>query len=318
MAANSRRPVVVLTGPTAAGKSALALDLAARLGGEIVNADSMQVYRHLDIGTAKPSLSDRARVPHHLIDVVTPDARYDAARYARDARAAATAIHARGCLTVLCGGTGLYVRAFLEGLLDAGGADPSLREQLEAEARAAREAGDATLLHRRLAACDPESADRIHPHDERRLVRALEIALRTGRPASVLRREHGRVRGPFRALYLVIDPGREDLDGRIDARCTRMIEQGLLQEVRDLQQRGYGRHLRPLQAIGYRHMWPVVDGHETLANALQAMQHDTRRFARRQRTWFRAVAHAIWLHPQDRDGLAKRVDEFLAGAEPRA
>lgn len=310
-----RPPVVVVAGPTAAGKTPAAIELAQRFGGEIVNADSVQVYRYLDIGTAKPTLAERARVPHHLLDVVTPDVPYNAGRYAREARAAAAAIHARGGVVFLTGGTGLYIRAFLEGLIDDGAARPGLREQLECEAQQAARAGDPHRLHRRLAERDPEAARRIHPNDVRRTVRALELALATGTPASRLRAAHGFADRPFRVLYLVLDPGREALDARIDARARAMIEGGLLQECRALRERGYGPELRPLQAIGYRHVMPVVDGIDTLANALEGMRRDTRRFARRQRTWFRAVPDAVWVDPADRAGLEARVAAFLGAAE---
>ena len=308
---SERPPVVVVTGPTAAGKSALALRLAERFDGEIVNADSMQVYRYLDIGTAKPSAADRARVPHHLLDVVLPNVPYNAGRYTREARDAAARVHARGRAVLLAGGTGLYIRAFLEGLLEGGGADPALRQRLEAEHAAARAEGDPGRLHRRLEGLDPAAAARIHPHDLRRLVRALELVERTGRPASAQRGEHGFGDRPYRVLHLALDPGVEELDRRIDRRCAGMIEAGLLREVRELRARGFGPELRPLQAIGYRHMQPVVDGLDTLVNALAAMQQDTRRFARRQRTWLRGVPEARWLHPDDQDGVVKAVEEFL-------
>jgi len=305
-------PVVVVTGPTATGKSALAVALAERLGGEIVNADSMQVYRFLDIGTAKPGPAARARVPHHLLDVVTPDVAYNAARYGREARAAAARIHARGAPVFLVGGTGLYIRVFLHGLVEEEGApDGALREALEAEHARALAEGDPQRLHRRLAELDPGSAATIHPHDVRRIVRALEIRGRSGRPASEIRRRQGFGERRYRVLHLALDREVAELDARIDERCRAMIEAGLLQEVRGLVERGYGPRLRPLQAIGYRHMWPVVEGSDTLANALRAMQRDTRRFARRQRTWLRGVPEAVWMHPRDEAGIAKAVDAFL-------
>jgi tRNA dimethylallyltransferase len=305
-------PVVVVAGPTAAGKSGVALELALRFGGEIVNADSMQVYRGLDIGTAKPSAADRARVPHHMLDVVTPDVPYNAGRYSREARAAASHIHARHGLVLLAGGTGLYIRAFLEGLIDdEDGADRELRARLEREAARAVEEGEAGRLHARLAEVDPIAATRIHPNDVRRTVRALELVGRHGAPISRLRDRHGFSDRPYTVLYLVLDPGREELDRRIDARSAAMIEAGLLRECRALRAQGYGPELRPLRAIGYRHMMPVVDGQDTLANAVAGMQQDTRQFARRQRTWFRGVREAVWMHPDDRDGIEARVRAFV-------
>jgi len=307
-----RGPVVVLTGPTAAGKSALALELAERFGAEILNADSMQVYRFMDVGTGKPSLAERQRVPHHLFDVVTPKEHYDAARYGRDARRAADAVLAAGRVPFLVGGTGLYIRAFLGGLLDGGGADPERREALEREHERAVRAGEANRLHERLAGLDPEAAARIHPNDVRRVIRALELVGRGEGRVSERRRAHGFADRPYRVLHLALDREREALDARIDARCRRMIEGGLLQEVRDLRERGYGPELRPMRSIGYRHMQPVVEGSDTLVNAQAAMQRDTRRFARRQRTWLRGVPEARWLDAGDHDAVAASVEAFLA------
>jgi len=307
-----RQPVVVLTGPTAAGKTTLALDIAARFDAEIVNADSMQVFRFMDIGSAKPSLEERARAPHHLFDLVNPDDPYSAGRYATDARETASKIHAAGKLALLVGGTGLYIRAFLEGLIDTGGADVALRERLETEHEKARTDGDPLRLYRRLEDLDPRAAARIHPNDLRRTIRALEIVERCGREASVVRGEHGFLDTPYDTLHLALDPGREIVNERINARCEAMIEAGLLQEVRRLREMGYGPDLRPMQAIGYRHINPVADGRDTLANALPAMQTDTRRFARRQRTWLRKVEEAVWCDPREPDGVLARVDRFLS------
>jgi tRNA dimethylallyltransferase len=305
-------PVVVLTGPTATGKSTLALQLAERFGGEVVNADSMQVYRFLDIGTAKPSLEDRSRVPHHVFDVVTPDVPYSAGRYLEDARAAAAAIHARGAPVLLVGGTGLYIRAFLHGLVEEGGAaDPELRAELEASHARAVAEDDPTRLHRRLDEEDPDSARTIHPNDVRRIIRALEILDRTGEAPSRVRARQGFDDSPYRVLHLALDLEVKELDARIDERCRNMIDGGLLQEVRGLVERRYGPELRSLQAIGYRHMWPVVEGSTTLARALPEMQRDTRRFARRQRTWLRRVPEAVWIDARDAESAAKRVESFL-------
>lgn len=304
-------PVVVVTGPTASGKTSIGIEIARRFGGEIVNADSMQVYRYMDVGTAKPTPEERATVPHHVFDIVDPDANYSAGRYGGDARRAADAIHGRGGLVVLVGGTGLYIRAFLEGLVSDGGANPELRDRLEREHRQAVAEDDPERLHRWLEELDPEAADRIHPNDVRRTVRALEICDQAGRPASGVRSDHGFADRPYRSLHLAIDPGRESLGERIDQRCEEMIEAGLLREVRHLRQAGYGPELRTMQAIGYRHINPVADGSDTLANALVAMQRDTRRFARRQRTWIRKLNDVVWLDPADEAGILQNVDRFL-------
>ncbi|MFP6641061.1 MAG: tRNA (adenosine(37)-N6)-dimethylallyltransferase MiaA [Myxococcota bacterium] len=305
-------PVVVVTGPTASGKTDLALSLAERFDGEIVNADSMQVYRHMDIGTAKPSPDERARVPHHLFDVVDPDTRYSAGRYAQEARAAARAIHERGRTIFLTGGTGLYIRAFLHGLVATGEANTSLREELEDEQQQGAREGQPQRLHERLAELDPRAAETIHPHDVRRTIRALEIISQSGRSAWAVRQDHSFGQSPFRSLHLAIDPGREEVAARIDERCRKMIDTGLLSEVRALRQRGYGPELRPMQAIGYRHINPVVDGADILSNAVEVMIRDTRRFARRQRTWLRGVDEAIWLAPTEESEVERRVEAFLA------
>jgi tRNA dimethylallyltransferase len=306
-----RPPVVVVTGPTASGKTAIAIRLARQFGGEILNADSMQVYRYLDIGTAKPTLAERALVPHHLIDIVAPDVQYNAGRYARDARRAAEGVQRRRGLVFLVGGTGLYIRAFLEGLMQGGGAVPERRRALEEEHRAAVAAGEPRRLHDRLAALDPESGARIHPNDLVRIIRALELIEGTGRSVSELRRSHRFREHRYRTLHLVIDPGPEKLKACIDARCVQMVEAGLLQEVRGLRERGYGPELSCMRAIGYRHMQPVIEGSETLANVLVEMQRDTRHFARRQRTWLRSLPDAVWMDPDDEQGLLSAVGAFL-------
>ena len=311
MSPSQLSPVIVIAGPTASGKTALAIRLALRFSGEIVNADSMQVYRGMDIGTAKPSAAERASVPHHLIDVVAPGEPYHAARFAADAGAAIAAIRSRGHLPFLVGGTGLYIRAVLKGLNAGVGRDRGFREALEAEHARALATGDPARLHRRLGEVDPASAARLHPHDLVRIVRALEIHAATGRTASEVYRESAR-HARYDALYLALDPGRDELAARIDARCEAMIAGGLLQEVRALRAAGHGPELASMKAIGYRHMQPVIDGQDTLANVLAAMKRDTRQFARRQRTWLRGEAGAIWVDPADESGIAARIEAFLA------
>ena len=306
-----RPPVVVVTGPTGSGKSSLAIELAERFEGEIANADSMQVFRYMDIGSAKPSMEERARVPHHLFDIVDPDEPYSAGRYAEEARAAAAQIHARGHVVFLTGGTGLYIRAFLDGLIKTEVVDPGLRKRLEEEQARAAEEGDPTRLHRRLREFDAQAAEKIHPNDVRRTVRALEILEQSGESASSVREAHGFRDRPFRVLHLSIDPGREALTKRIETRAEAMIEAGLLREVRGLRQRGYSADLKPMQAIGYRHIQPVVDGADTLANALEAIKVDTRRFARRQRTWIRGLPDVHWHDPAEPEAIFERVGRFL-------
>jgi tRNA dimethylallyltransferase len=195
-----------------------------------------------------------------------------------------------------------------------GGADPERRRALEEEHRAAVAAGEPRRLHDRLASLDPESGARIHPNDLVRLIRSLELIEATGRSVSELRRSHRPGDRRYRTLHLVIDPGPEKLKACIDARCVQMIEAGLLQEVRSLRERGYGPDLPCMRAIGYRHMQPVIDGADTLANVLAEMQRDTRHFARRQRTWLRSLRDAVWMQPDDEEGLLETVETFLRGS----
>lgn len=286
-------PLIVLVGPTAAGKSSLALALAERVEGEIVAADSMQVYRGLDIGTAKPSADDRRRVPHHLLDLVEPDQPFTAADYVRLASAAIADIRARGRLPILAGGTGLYIRALFRGLFDGPGEMTVLRETLYQEAARVGSA----VLHRRLETTDPEAAAAIHPNDLFRIVRALEVTTVSGRPISTLRaearRQHRSIPGPV--LTFGLERNRQELYQRIDMRVEAMMTQGLLREVRGLLDQGYRATLKPLQAIGYRHMVEHLEGRIGLDGAATALQRDTRRYAKRQLTWFRHQDEIEWL-----------------------
>jgi tRNA dimethylallyltransferase len=298
---------LVIAGPTASGKSALSLDLAERFGGEIVNADSRQIYRFMDIGTAKPEADERRRVPHHLFDVATPDERFDAARYHELARPSVSGIATRGKLPIVVGGTGLYIRALAGGLFAAPAAVMRLRRLLEGlEDRAAG------TLHRWCRRLDPPAAERIHPNDRVRLVRALEVTLTTGEPMSVQQARHRFADRLGALLYVVIDPGPEELRRRIRRRSAELFERGLVEEVRDLWARGYGPELPALRSIGYLEAGRVLSGERSVAEATEDVVHATERFAKRQRTWFRAESDAVWFHPeQGRAPLLRRIERFL-------
>ncbi|CBE68426.1 MAG: tRNA (adenosine(37)-N6)-dimethylallyltransferase MiaA [Candidatus Methylomirabilis oxygeniifera] len=301
-------PLIVLVGPTAVGKSSMALAVAERVRGEIIAADSMQVYRGLDIGTAKPSADERQRVPHHLLDLVKPDQPFTAADYMRLASAAIIDIRARGRLPIIVGGTGLYVRALFRGLVDGPGEMTLLRETLYQEAE---RVGSATL-HRRLEITDPEAAATIHPNDLFRVVRALEVAAVSGHLLSALRvegrRNHKPVPGPV--LRFGLERNRQELYRRIEARVEAMMTQGLLREVQDLLDRGYGPVLKPLRAIGYRHMIGHLKGQIRLDDAVASLKRDTRRYAKRQLTWFRHEDEIEWL-PVEGSALNERVLRLL-------
>ena len=290
----SATPIVAIVGPTAVGKSELALLLAEALDGEIVSADSRQVYRHLDIGTAKPSASERARVRHHLLDVVDPDVPFDAATYRTHALAAIRDIVGRGRRPIVCGGTGLYVRALLRGLFRGPPAAPALRQALYD--REVREG--AGTLHRRLAECDPVTAARLHPRDLVRIVRALEVRALTGRPISAWQDEHGFGDTRLAALVLGCARPRAELAVRIAARCDAMLAGGLVEEIGALAACGWGPALAPLRSVGYRELGAHLRGACDLAAARAAFVRATCRLAKRQMTWFRAEPAVRWIHPE--------------------
>jgi tRNA dimethylallyltransferase len=306
--------MIALVGPTAAGKTPLAVELARAIGAEIVSVDSRQVYRHLDIGTAKPDARSRAAVPHHLLDVVEPDRTFDAAAYATLARSAIADVLGRSQHVVLCGGSGLYLRALTEGLCSVPAADPDLRARLHALAE--REGLD--VLHRRLAVVDPAAAARIAPQDRLRTVRALEVLELTGRPLSEWQRAHAFDDRPYDLLTFVLSPPSALLETRIAGRAAAMWQGGLVEETERVLALGFSPDLPALCAIGYREAIRHLTGEIDRETALDATIRATRQYAKRQRTWFRKLERAIWLDAHDeldRDGrlgeLASRCAAFL-------
>lgn len=288
----SDEPLIVIAGPTASGKTARALEVAERLGGEIVNADSQQVYRHFDIGTAKPSAGELRRVPHHLISVVEPDQPFNAGRYQAMADQAIAEIRGRGRRVVVVGGTGLYLRILLHGVMPGPGASPEIRARIKEEAgRLGREA-----LHRRLAEVDPASAAAILPGDLVRIERALEIYELTGAPASAQRQAHGFRQDRYPYRLLVLDPPRAELFEAINGRTRGMFEGGLVDEVRWLVARGY-REAAPMRSVGYVQALAVVEGRCGLEEAIAEAQKQTRHYAKRQVTWFRKERGAEPIQP---------------------
>lgn len=310
----SRPRLVCLVGPTASGKTALALSLAERLDVEIVSADSRQVYRGLDVGTAKPTAAERARVPHHGVDVADPGEPFDAARFRALAAEAVAAAHGRGRAVLVVGGTGLWVRALLHGLCPAPPGAPALRRVLRGWV--ARDGAPA--LHRRLALVDPVAAARIHPNDAVRVVRALEVPLASGRRLSAWQAAHGFADAPWDALVVGCLRDVGELDARIAARARRMLADGFLDEVRVLAARGLPADAPAWRSVGYREMRDCVEGRVDLEAALDATVRATRRFARRQRTWFRGEPAVCWRHPtRDAARVAAEVETFLAaGVHP--
>lgn len=295
---------VAVVGPTATGKSDLGLALAERLGGEVVNADAMQLYRGLDIGTAKLAPAERRGVPHHLLDVLEPTEDATVAAYQRDARAAVAGIAARGRRPVVVGGSGLYVRALLD-RIEFPGTDPEVRARLEARV----EAEGARALHAELAAVDPVAAESIGPRNARRIVRALEVVALTGRPYSANLPGHDYA---VPAVQIGLDCDRAVLDARVAARVDRMWEAGLVDEVRRLLERGIGR--TAARAVGYAEVIAALRGDTTLDEARAQVVAGTRRLARKQMGWFGRDPRVHWLDAQDPE-LADRALALVAAAD---
>jgi tRNA dimethylallyltransferase len=300
-------PLIAIVGPTGAGKSELALRIARERGGEIVSCDSLQVYRGLDIGSAKATAAERAHVPHHLLDVVEPDQPFSAADYLRLARAAVRDISARGRLPVVVGGTGLYLRALLHGLFAGPSRSEPMRRRFE---EMADRFGNARLL-RLLRRVDPAAATRIPPNDRVRIVRALEVFWTTGKPLSAHHGEGSEPLRGFRTLIVGLDPGREELRKRIEERTRAMMGQGLLDEVRGLLDR-YGSDIRPLQAIGYKEGVSMLRGRMSDSRAIVQ---STLRLAKRQRTWFRHQTPDVHWR-KDVEGALELVSAWLDGETP--
>lgn len=281
--------IVVLVGPTGAGKTDLGIELAEHWNAEIVNADSRQIYRRLDIGSAKPTTEQRARVAHHLIDLVEPDEAFDCARYRELALEAIADITCRGKRVFVVGGTGLYIKTLLHGIFPGPARDASLRAQFERD-----EATEPGVLHRRLTVADPIAAARLHPHDRLRLIRALEVVQLTGRPISAWQAAHAFSESAVDALVPGLELPRAELYARIDARCTAMIAAGLIEEVKQLYAAGFDPDLPALRSPGYREIGEYLRGGCDLRDATARMAQATRRLAKRQLTWFRADPHVVW------------------------
>ncbi len=299
--------LLVLSGPTASGKTALALSLGLALPLEIINADSLQIYRGMDIGTAKPTLSERREVAHHLIDVADPDEEYNAGRFVAEAENAIRGIRGRGKFPLVAGGTGMYIRALLRGL-DALPSDAGVRVKLE---RRWEEEGGRTLFAE-LRSIDPASAEAIHPSDRVRVLRALEVAAIAGVPPSRLKRRWAEDGGKFRILFIGISLDRGAMYRRIDARVEDMFRKGLIDEVRGLLTNGYAPELKPMKALGYRHVVSHLTGGVSLPEAIARMKGDTRRYAKRQMTWLAREPEAVWTGPENaRKAAVEMARKFL-------
>ena len=305
--------LVVLLGPTATGKTSLAIDLALRFHGEIISADSVQVYRGLDVGTAKPLPEQRKLVPHHLIDILEPDQEYSAAVFRAQADEIIGRLHLRQIPIFVTGGTGLYLKVLTRGLFRGPNGDPKLRASLY---RRSEIAGDG-VLHNELSRLDPEAASRIHPHDLFRIIRALEVCTLAQKPISYFQREHSFQESPYQVLKIGLWCERGELYRRIEFRAEKMLEMGWVEEVKSLLDRGYLPKLKSMQSLGYKRIVSYLLGEIERVRVLELIKRDTRRYAKRQITWFKTDPEIRWFPADQNCGpeIDAMVMKFLGTVE---
>lgn len=291
-----KKPLIILTGPTAVGKTHLSISLARAVGGEIISADSMQVYRYMDIGSAKIRPEEMEGIPHHLIDCLDPDEEFNVVRFQQMARDAMAGIYERGKIPILTGGTGFYIQA-VTGDIDftEHGEDDSYRRMLEEKAKTE----GAQVLHEMLSAVDPPSAKAIHPNNVKRVIRALEYYKQTGQPISSHNEEQRQKVSPYQLAYFVLNDERSRLYERIDRRVDEMLEEGLVEEVQKLKEMGYHRGMVSMQGLGYKEILAFLDGECSLEEAVYILKRDTRHFAKRQLTWFKREQDVEWFYKPD-------------------
>ena len=299
--------LIIISGPTCSGKSALAVELALILGGEIINADSMQVYRGMNIGTAKLPISERKGISHHLIDIVNPDQEFNAALFLVHALPIINDLHSKKIPIIVVGGTGLYVRALLGGLFNCPPSNLELRQNLWEEC----EKQGPSFLYEKLSRLDRKAANSIHSMDKIRIIRALEVIYLTGYQFSELTRKHAFSDKKFSALNLCLNVDRQVLYNRINRRTISMIDSGLINEVEVLLKMGYNSNLKSMQAIGYRHIVDYLQGEWDFDETTRLIQRDTRRYAKRQFTWLRADPDIIWMNPDYKTDIINKVMTFI-------
>ncbi|CAN2041609.1 tRNA dimethylallyltransferase [Candidatus Magnetomoraceae bacterium gMMP-15] len=303
---NTEKPsVIIIAGPTGVGKTSVVLKLAKKLGGEIIGADAMQIYRYMDIGTAKPTPHEQAIAPHHLIDVVNPNEPFDAAKFKDMAGSIIKMLHKKGCPIYAAGGTGLYIKALTRGLFSEKGKNEKLRADLKKEAQ------NGADLHKRLKKCDPDAAARIHPNDSYRIIRALEIYEITGKTISQHHKDHNFSKSPYRVFKIGLIRERDILYERINLRVDAMINQGFYEEVQGLLKMGYSSSLKSMKSLGYRHICDFIEGRFSWEEAVRLLKQDTRRYAKRQLTWFKADPDIIWIEPEQINSLYLQIVNFL-------
>ncbi len=300
-----KKPLIILTGPTAVGKTKLSIALAKAVNGEIISADSMQVYKHMDIGSAKIKKEEMCGVTHHLIDVLEPDEEFHVVRFQEMAKQAMEEIYAKGKVPILAGGTGFYIQAVVKDIDFSKETEKSpIREELE---KLAEEKG-CEYLHEKLQQIDPKSAEKIHANNVKRVIRALEYFELTGKPISAHNEEESLKQSPYNVAYFVLNDIREKLYERIDARVDAMLQEGLVDEVSLLAEKGYTKDMVSMQGLGYKEILSYLDGSCTLDEAVYILKRDTRHFAKRQLTWFKREKDVIWVNKQE---FAYQEDKIL-------
>lgn len=292
------QPLVILTGPTAVGKTKLSIDLAKRINGEIISADSMQVYRHMDIGTAKITPKEMDGVTHYLVDEFEPDDDFNVVKFKDYAKKAMKEIYSKGKLPIIVGGTGFYIQAVLKDIdFTENDADTPYRRELEEYAKVE----GANKLHDILKQCDPKAAKAIHPNNIKRTIRAIEYFKLTGEPISKHNEEQSGNESPYQYAYFVLNNSRDILYENINQRVDKMIDSGLVKEVEWLKEQGYDRSLVSMQGLGYKEIYAYLNGECSLLDAVNLLKRDTRHFAKRQLTWFKREQDVIWLSKEDYD-----------------
>jgi len=301
------KKIIIICGPTGIGKTTFAISVARRFNGEIIGADSMQIYKHMNIGTAKPEPEELSQIPHHLVDFLDPKDDFDAGQYVKAADKSIEDMTTRGKIPIITGGTGLYIKALLYGLFRS---EPICEKTLSQLTRDLGEAGSLNL-YQKLEKCDPKSAQKIHPNDSFRVIRALEVYQTTGQRISDRQKNHDFDDLRYNSMKIGLTMDREKLYDRINKRVDVMLNQGLLNEVTTLVENGYSFDLKPMQSIGYKHMGMFIENKVSWEEAVRLLKRDTRRYAKRQFTWFRKDKEIIWFQPSQFDLAKKLIKEFL-------
>jgi len=310
MTRKKKTDIIIICGPTGIGKTSAAIKIAEEFKGEVISADSMQIYKYMDIGTAKPTLKEQMAVKHHMIDIVEPNQHFDAAKFADLSHDIILKLNKEGKLAVVAGGTGFYIKALVYGLFQSEKVFPGIKKRLQDEALIC----GAPFLHRRLKKIDPETAKKLHQNDTSRIIRAIELFEGTGKRISEQQRKHGFAEQRFRVLSIGLNMERAKLYSRINQRVDQMIDLGFIKEIRSLLSMGFTENLKPMQSIGYRHLFDFLQKNSPWEETIETFKRDTRRYAKRQLTWFNSDPKIKWLEPEHLEDMLELVEKFLKPA----